>query len=84
MSIYIDMKVKYFTPDIFELDNLMSDPPIIRAGPIVQAYMPVDRTGHFNPFHMSYNPIPKFKILISLGKSVVWKQQETYGNWENL
>ena len=55
------MKVKYFTPDIFELDNLMSDPPIIRAGQLVQAYMPVDRTGHFNPFHMSYNPIPKFK-----------------------
>ena len=55
------MKVKYFTPDIFELDNLMSDPPIIRAGQLVQAYMPVDRTGHSNPFHMSYNPIPKFK-----------------------
>ena len=30
LSIYTDMKVKYFTPDIFELDNLMSDPPIIK------------------------------------------------------
>ena len=61
LRLYTDMKVKYFTPDIFELDNLMSDPPIIRAGQLVQAYMPVDRTGHSNPFHMSYNPIPKFK-----------------------
>ena len=56
------MKVKYFAPEIFDLDNLMNvDPPVIRAGQLVQAYMPVDRTGHSNPFHMSYNPIPKFK-----------------------
>ena len=61
LRLHTDMKVKYFTPDIFELDNLMSDPPIIRAGQLVQAYMPVDRTGQSNPFHMSYNPIPKFK-----------------------
>ena len=61
LKLHTDMKVKYFTPDIFELDNLMSDPPIIRAGQLVQAYMPVDRTGQFNPFHISYNPIPKFK-----------------------
>lgn len=55
------MKVKYFRPDIFELDNLGNAPPIIRAGQLVQAYMTVDRTGHFNPFHISYDPIPEVK-----------------------
>ena len=55
------MKVKYFRPDIFELDDLGNAPPIIRAGQLVKAYMPVDRTGHFNPFHISYDPIPEVK-----------------------
>ena len=52
------MKVKYFRPDIFEIDNLRNIPPVIRAGQLVQAYMPVDRTGNFNPFYMSYDSIP--------------------------
>ena len=55
------MKVKYFRPDIFELDDLGNAPPIIRAGQLVKAYMPIDRTGHFNPFHISYDPIPEVK-----------------------
>ena len=55
------MKVKYFCPDIFEIDNLRSTPPIRSAGQLVQAYMSVDRTDKFNPFHMLYDPIPKFK-----------------------
>ena len=55
------MKVKYFRPDIFKLDDLEIKPPIIRAGQLVQAYMPVDRTGHFNPFHILYDPIPEVK-----------------------
>ncbi len=61
IGIYIDMKVKYFCPDIFEIDNLRSTPPIRSAGQLVQAYMSVDRTDKFNPFHMLYDPIPKFK-----------------------
>jgi len=52
------VKVKYFRPDIFELDDLEIKPPIIAAGQLVQAYMPVDRTGYFNPFHISYDSIP--------------------------
>ena len=56
------MKVKYFAPEIFDLDNLMNVFPVMYDFILlVQAYMPVDRTGHSNPFHMSYNPIPKFK-----------------------
>ena len=51
-------KVKYFRPDIFELDGLNINPPIIAPGQLVQAYMPVDRTGIFNPFNMMYEPIP--------------------------
>jgi len=54
------LKVKYYRPDIFNLDNLGDIPPIIRVGQLVQAYMPVDRTDQFNPFHMSYDPIPSF------------------------
>ena len=38
LKLHTDMKVKYFTPDIFELDNLMSDPPIISRCQLVQAY----------------------------------------------
>ena len=53
------MKVKYFRPDIFELDNLNITPSVIQTGQLVQAYMPVDRTGNFNPFDMTYDPIPK-------------------------
>ena len=51
-------RVKYFRPDIFELDGLNINPPIIAPGQLVQAYMPVDRTGIFNPFNMMYEPIP--------------------------
>ena len=51
-------KVKYFRPDIFELDGLNINPLIIAPGQLVQAYMPVDRTGIFNPFNMMYEPIP--------------------------
>ena len=54
------MKVKYFRPDIFSIDNLGNTPLIVSVGQLVQAYMPVDRTNHFNPFHMSYDPIPNF------------------------
>ena len=61
--------MKYFRPDIFELDNLGDDPPIIRAGQLVQAYMPVDRTGNFNPFQMTYDPIPK---VVKFNKS--WEE----------
>ena len=53
------MKVKYFRPDIFELDNLNITPSVVQTGQLVQAYMPVDRTGNFNPFDMTYDPIPK-------------------------
>tara|TARA_B110000211_G_scaffold42834_1_gene44663 strand:- start:11841 stop:12989 length:1149 start_codon:yes stop_codon:yes gene_type:complete len=54
------MKVKYFRPDIFEIDELGLDkePPIITVGQILGAYMPVDRMGKFNPFNMMYEPIP--------------------------
>ncbi len=52
------MKVKYFRPDIFEIDGLDKDPPVISVGQVVQAYMPVDRMGKFNPFNMMYEPIP--------------------------
>ena len=45
-------RVKYFRPDIFELDGLNINPPIIAPGQLVQAYMPVDRTGIFNPFNI--------------------------------
>ena len=55
------MKVKYYRPDIFSMDNLGNTPSIVSVGQLVQAYMPVDRTGQFNPFHMLYDPIPKFK-----------------------
>ena len=74
------MKVKYFRPDIFSIDNLGNTPLIVSVGQLVQAYMPVDRTNHFNPFHMSYDPIPNFDKFNSHVKSVVWKQQLTYGN----
>ena len=46
------VKVKYFRPDIFELDDLQIKPPIITVGQLVQSYMSVDRTGHLNPFHV--------------------------------
>jgi hypothetical protein len=52
------MRVKYFRPDIFKLDDLNINPPVIAPAQLVQAYMPVDRTGKFNPFNMMYDPIP--------------------------
>ena len=55
------MKVKYYRPDIFSMDNLGNTPSIVSVGQLVQAYMSVDRTDKFNPFHMLYDPIPKFK-----------------------
>ena len=55
------MKVKYFCPDIFEIDNLGPNPPIRSVGQLVQTYMSVGRTGKFNPFRMLYDPIPKFR-----------------------
>ena len=83
------MKVKYFAPEIFDLDNLMNDPPVIRAKSAwfkrMTFYLPL--TELVIPTHFTCRTIPfqSSKILISLGKSVVWKQQETYGNqWENL
>ena len=63
------MKVKYFRPDIFELDNLNITPSVIQTGQLVQAYMPVDRTGNFNPFDMTYDPIPK---VVKFNKS--WEE----------
>ena len=73
------MKVKYFRPDIFELDNLGNAPPIIRAGQLVQAYMPVELviSTHFI-YHMTR--FQRLKNLINLGKNVVWKQQRICGN----
>ena len=52
------MKVKYFRPDIFKIDDLGQEPSIIAIGQIVQAYMPVDRTGSCNYFDMMYESIP--------------------------
>ena len=52
------MKVKYFRPDIFKIDDLGQEPSVIAIGQIVQAYMPVDRTGKFNYFDMMYESIP--------------------------
>ena len=63
------MKVKYFRPDIFELDNLNITPSVVQTGQLVQAYMPVDRTGNFNPFDMTYDPIPK---VVKFNKS--WEE----------
>ena len=51
-------RVKYFRPDIFKLDDLNINPVVIAPAQLVQAYMPVDRTGIFNPFNMMYEPIP--------------------------
>jgi hypothetical protein len=56
------MKVKYFRPDIFEIDSFLENKkidPIIRSmRALTRAYMHVDRTGLFNPFNMMYDPIP--------------------------
>ena len=74
LKLHTDMKVKYFTPDIFELDNLMSDPPIIRAGQLVQAYMWIELVNSIR-FIYHITLFQSLKILISLGKNAVWKQQ---------
>ena len=50
------MRVKYFKPDIF--DDVVQRHPIFQVGQVVHAYMPVDRTGEFNPLNMMYEPIP--------------------------
>jgi hypothetical protein len=56
------MKVKYFRPDIFEIDSFLEnkkiDPTILSVNTMTKAYMHVDRTGLFNPFNMMYDPIP--------------------------
>lgn len=63
------MKVKYYRPDIFQLDNLEDVPHIVSLGGFVQANPPVDRTGNFNPFNMTYDPIPK---VVKFNKS--WEE----------
>ena len=50
------MRVKYFKPEY--LTTFKFAPPIIPTGQLVAAYMPVDRTGKFNPLDMMYEPIP--------------------------
>ena len=57
------MKVKYFKPDIFSTDFPMEEPSVITTGRVVRAYMPVDRTGIFNKFNMTYDLIPKVDIF---------------------
>ena len=56
------MKVKYFQPDIFNVDTFLEnkkiDPIIMSVKMMTSAYMHVDRTGLFNPFNMIYDPIP--------------------------
>ena len=49
------MKVKYFRPEYL---TSFTYSPIIIVGQLVAAYMPVDRTGKFNPLNMMYEPIP--------------------------
>ena len=49
------MKVKYFRPEYL---TSFTYSPIIIVGQLVAAYMPVDRTGKFNPLDMMYEPIP--------------------------
>ena len=72
LRLNIDMKVKYFKPNIFFTDTeffsmeevlalISKEPNIMTVGRIVRAYMAVDRTGRFNPFDMAYDPIPKVK-----------------------
>ena len=50
------MKVKYFQPDIFEIDSFLEnkkiDPTILSVNTMTKAYMHVDRTGLFNPFNL--------------------------------
>ena len=52
------MKVKYYRPDIFKIDDLKVNPLIEGPSRLVEAYMGVDRTNMFNPFNMVYDPIP--------------------------
>ena len=52
------MKVKYFRPDIFELDGLNINPPILAVGSLIESYMTVDRIDRVNPFNMIYDPVP--------------------------
>ena len=56
------MKVKYFRPDIFEIDSFLENKkidPIIRSFKLLtQSYFHVDRTDLFNPFNTMYDPIP--------------------------
>ena len=49
------MRVKYFKPEYL---TSFKYSPIITVGQVVAAYMPVDRTGKFNPLDMMYEPIP--------------------------